>query len=702
MNDLLLNSIQAAVQSGDLLAATAANIQHLLEGAISSLEERVIQELVDRKEWKELNDRFFKTLAFGTGGLRGKTIGNVITFVEQGNKSFDGRPEFACIGTNCVNNYNIVRATRGLVTYVMQWHKNQKRSGRPKICISYDTRFFSREFADLTSKVITEHGCDALMFESPRSTPELSFAVRHCNATAGINITASHNPPAYNGYKVYFEDGGQIIEPHASSIIKLVDSMQGEKYEPLPAAEQGEKVMLGEEIDKVYKERLKTLVLEPSLFQNKLPLKVVYTPLHGVGGVIIVPLLQELGMTCLPVESQMKPDGWFSTVKSPNPENAEALTLGIALANQKKADLVLATDPDDDRMGVAVRNAAGEMELLTGNQIGSLLLWYRLKQLFAKGILSDQNKKRAVVIKSLVTTELQTIIAEKSGVRCVETLTGFKYIGAKQEKYEKELAVSVQASYRQLNEAESREARLHASSYFIFGGEESYGYNMGDFVRDKDGNAAVLCFCEVAAYAASQGLSLIALLDQIYSEFGLYLERGESLTFEGAEGADKMKRLMESYTKKPFEKINGIPVISRRDFDAEDLCDSEGEVYPKEAMLMIDLMHNSTANANSCVAPVLASSSINDTLSRCAPSTPCSSSSAASSARGLVKPDCRVVIRPSGTEPKIKFYLFTARRPTVEKFSLEEVQKIKPELKEELEKLWQWLKEDLEQRIRGE
>jgi len=701
MNTTLLNSLQAAVQDGELLAASLANMQQLLDGTTSSLEERVIQELVDRKEWKELNDRFFKTLAFGTGGLRGKTIGNVVTSVEAGNKSPDGRPEFACIGTNCVNNYNIIRATRGLVTYVMQYHQQQKRSGKPKICISYDTRFFSREFAELTAKVITEHGCDALIFESPRSTPELSFAVRHCNATAGVNLTASHNPPAYNGYKVYFEDGGQIIEPHATSIIKLVDSMEGGEYEPLLAADQGTRVMLGEEIDKAYKERLKTLILEPSLFQQQKELKVVYTPLHGVGGVIVVPLLRELGMTCLPVESQMKPDGWFSTVKSPNPENAEALTLGIALANQKplaelaagdekqgvggaqqrsvyentraastdatqlvapavesckrfKADLVLATDPDDDRMGVAVRNAQGEMELLTGNQIGSLLLWYRVKQLFAKGILHDQNKNHAVVIKSLVTTELQKIIAEKSGIRCVETLTGFKYIGAKQEKYEKELPTSIQKSYRQLSEAESREARLHSSSYFVFGGEESYGYNMGDFVRDKDGNAAVLCFCEVAAYAASQNLSLIALLDQIYSEFGVYLERGESLTFEGAEGADKMKRLMESYEKNPLKKIAEIPVTSLRNFEAEDLCDSEGEVYPKEAMLMIKL-----------------------------------------------EGDRQLVIRPSGTEPKIKFYLFTARRPITGKFSLEEVQQLKPMLKEELEKIWQWLKKDLEQRLKN-
>ncbi|MBM3858010.1 MAG: phospho-sugar mutase, partial [Verrucomicrobia bacterium] len=456
----------------------------------------------------------------------------------------------------------------------------------------------------------------------------------------------------YNGYKVYFEDGGQIIEPHATSIIKLVDSMQGEKYEPLPVAQQGTRVMLGEEIDQAYKKRLKTLILEPSLFQTQKQLKVVYTPLHGVGGVIIVPLLQELGMTCLPVESQMKPDGWFSTVKSPNPENAEALTLGIALANEKNADLVLATDPDDDRMGVAVRNANREMELLTGNQIGALLLWYRLKQLFAKGILNDQNKNHAVVIKSLVTTELQKVIAGKFGIRCVETLTGFKYIGAKQEKYEKELSAAIQKSYRQLSEAESREARLHASSYFVFGGEESYGYNMGDFVRDKDGNAAVLCFCEVAAYAASQNLSLIALLDQIYSEFGVYSERGESLAFEGAEGAYKMKRLMESYEKNPLKKIVEIPVTSLRDFDAEDLCDSEGEVYPKEKMLMIKL-----------------------------------------------EGDRQVVVRPSGTEPKIKFYLFTARRPVAGRFSLEEIKKIKLELEQELEQLWGWLKKDLEDRV---
>ncbi|OHE78059.1 MAG: phosphomannomutase, partial [Verrucomicrobia bacterium RIFCSPHIGHO2_12_FULL_41_10] len=482
----LLNLVTKAEGEGHLSSASTQNIRKLLAQATSSFEESVIAELVAEGDWEELNNRFFTTLAFGTGGLRGKTIGAHVTKVEEGVKRPDGRPEFACVGTNAVNNYNIVRATRGLVTYVSQWHQKQQRSGRSKICISYDTRFFSREFAELAAKVITEHGCDALMFEAPRSTPELSFAVRHCEATAGINITASHNPPQYNGYKVYFEDGGQIIEPHASAIIQLVESMEGESYEPLPKEQQGEIVLLGQEIDEAYMKRLETLVLHPSLMKQKPALKVVYTPLHGVGGVIILPMLHRLGVECLPVASQMLPDGLFSTVKSPNPENAEALTLGMELANKEGAHLVLATDPDDDRMGVAARNAGGELQLLTGNQIGALMVWYRLTQLFSSGILNKKNRGGAVIIKSLVTTDLQKVIAEKFGVRCVETLTGFKYIGAKLCSYEEQLPMELQVVYRTLSEVETREARLEHSSYFVFGGEESYGYSMGDFVRDKD------------------------------------------------------------------------------------------------------------------------------------------------------------------------------------------------------------------------
>ncbi|MFZ4115923.1 MAG: phospho-sugar mutase [Chthoniobacterales bacterium] len=650
LQSTVLASIAQAAQDGHLLASSVENMQRLLRQASSDLPERVIAELIEHKAWKELNNRFFCTLAFGTGGLRGKTMGDIVTAAEAGSKRANGRPEFACVGTNAVNDYNIIRATRGLVTYVLQWHQRERRSGKPKICISYDTRFFSREFAELTATVISEHGCDALIFEAPRSTPELSFAVREYAATAGINITASHNPPAYNGYKVYFEDGAQVIEPHASAIIALVNQMEGERYNPLPPKECGRIIFLGEALDEAYKKRLQTVTLNPSLFQQ--PLKVVYTPLHGVGGSIIVPLLKSVGVPCLPVASQMQPDGFFSTVKSPNPENAEALTLGIALAEEEKADLVIATDPDADRMGVAVRDKSGALELLTGNQIGSLMAWYRLKTLFEQGLVNAKNKEHAVLIKSIVTTDLQKAIAEQFGVHCVETLTGFKYIGAKLTKYEQQLPAAIQQQYRLLSEEETRQARLEYSSYFVFGGEESYGYSLGDFVRDKDANAAALGFCEVAAYAASKGTSLLALLDQLYCDYGFYCERGESLAFEGAEGSDTMKLLIDSYIRHPFTSIQGETVAAFQNYATETILDSEGETLPKEAMLLFKLQG-----------------------------------------------DNRVIVRPSGTEPKIKFYLFAAAKPTSGTFALEELPDIKKQLQETLGARWQWLQEDVGRRI---
>jgi phosphoglucomutase len=309
-----------------------------------------------------------------------------------------------------MNEYNIARATRGLATYVREWHVREGKPGRPSIAISYDTRFFSREFADLAAKVMTDLGCDALLFEGPRSTPELSFAVRYKKAAAGINITASHTPPGYNGYKVYFDDGGQVVAPHDKGIIDLVNAGE-DSYEALPESARGEVIKIGREIDEAYMERLEKLIVDPELFRRTPRLKTVFTPLHGVGGVIIVPMLHRLGVECIPVPSQMVPDGLFPTVKSPNPEYPEALRLGMELAEIEKADIVQATDPDDDRMGVAARDEAGKLVLLTGNQIGSLMVWYRLQRLFEKGILNEENRDRAVVVKSLVTTDLQKEIA---------------------------------------------------------------------------------------------------------------------------------------------------------------------------------------------------------------------------------------------------------------------------------------------------
>lgn len=642
----LLDLIAAAETDGTLLSSSAENIRRMLARGSSPLAEAVISELASSGRWDELNNRFFRAMAFGTGGLRGKTIGEVITKAEAGPGRPDGRPEHACIGTNAMNDYNIARATRGLATYVREWHRRENLPGRPSIAISYDTRFFSREFADLAAKVMTDLGCDALLFEGPRSTPELSFAVRHRNAAAGINITASHNPPGYNGYKVYFDDGGQVVAPHDKGIIDLVNAGD-DSYEPLPEAERGNVIMIGRDIDEAYMERLEKLIVDPELFRRKPALKTVFTPLHGVGGVIIVPMLHRLGVECIPVTSQMVPDGLFPTVKSPNPEYPEALRLGMELAEIEKADLVQATDPDDDRMGVAARDASGKLVLLTGNQIGSLMVWYRLKRLFEKGILNEGNRERAVVIKSLVTTDLQKEIALGFGVKCVETLTGFKYIGAKQRAYEERLPQGIRSRYRELSEEQTREARLKDSLFFVFGGEESYGYNTGDFVRDKDGNAAVICFAEVAAYAASQGITVVTLLDRIYSEYGFYLERGESLNFEGAEGAAKIRKLVDSYAENPPAEIDGAKVISVLNYATQDIHDSEGELIPKEAMIVFEI------------------------------------------SGGL-----KVAVRPSGTEPKIKYYLYASEKPSSGSFTSEELTATKLRVTQCLERLWQWLKAD--------
>ncbi len=289
---------------------------------------------------------------------------------------------------------------------------------------------------------------------------------------------------------------------------------------------------MGEEVDEAYMARLEKLPLNPELIRRENSLKVVYTPLHGVGGVIIKPMLQRLGFQFLTVESQEVPDGRFPTVKSPNPENAEALSLAVKLAEETGSDLVIATDPDDDRMGIAVRNDEGKMVLLTGNQIGSLMAWYRASQHFALGILTKENASRGVIIKTFVTTDLQKAIAEKFGLRTVETLTGFKYIGEKLGKYEEQIPAELRKDYRQLSEDATRDLRIKYSSLYVFGGEESYGYSGSDFVRDKDGNSAAVMIAEVAAYAKSQGLTLVGLLDNIYREYGYYLERGESLTME--------------------------------------------------------------------------------------------------------------------------------------------------------------------------
>jgi phosphoglucomutase len=640
MSDLN-SSLAAAVTAGSLLATAKSNIEALLGGTTSSIAPQVIEELVRAGAWDELNDRFFKTLAFGTGGLRGRTIGRVVTAAEQGTGGPNGRPEHPCVGTATMNYYNVSRAVRGLIAYAKQFAGPGRK---PVLVFAHDTRHFSRDFAEFCAQVSADLGCDAYLFEGPRSTPQLSFAVRELRADAGVVLTASHNPPHDNGFKAYFNDGAQIVDPHATGIINEVNAISSEVYQPVAESERGTITILGAEMDALYTELLKTLLLQPSLLEGA-STKVVFTNLHGTGGHINVPMLREFGFEVLTVPEQDVQDGRFPTVDSPNPENAPALKMGIELAEQSGAEIVIGTDPDADRMGVAVRDAAGKMVLLTGNQIGSLMAWYRLKTCFELGWLSNANRNRAVLVKTFVTTELQRAIADGFGVGIVDTLTGFKYIASKLRKYEEAIPAEKKGDYRSLSEAQTRALRLEYSRFFVFGGEESYGYLGSDAVRDKDANGATLMFAEVAAYAKSVGKTLPELMDEVYTEYGHYLEVGKSLVMEGADGASKIQALANSYATHPPTTADGSAVIRVRDFAKDELFDQEGDLIPKEKMLFVDLEDGRS-----------------------------------------------FAVRPSGTEPKIKFYLFGKQAPGGDLAAAKE------QVKAGLDRLWSWIEADAAKR----
>ena len=624
-----------AISRGDVSVEAGANINLYLQGANSPVGPATILELLQSCEWQEIDDRFFKKMAFGTGGLRGRTIGKIVTQAERGVGGPLDRPEHPCVGTASMNFFNLKRAMIGLVRYVK---KASSGEGRPALVIGHDTRHFSRDFAETCARVAIDLGCDAYLFEAERATPEISFAVRNLRADSGVCLTASHNPSHDNGFKAYIDDGGQLVEPHATGVINEVNALESENYEVLPEDEKGQLTILGAEMDRTYMDKLKTVLLRPDLLEARRA-KVVYTNLHGTGGVIIVPMLRELGFEVVTVPEQDGPDGRFPTVESPNPENAPALARGIALAEEVGADAVIATDPDCDRMGVAIRNDVGEMELLTGNQIGSLLGWYRIKTMFDLGWITESNRSRAVLIKTLVTTDLQRSIAEKYGINVIDTLTGFKYIGEKLKKYEEAIPNEKKGDYRNLTEEESRKLRLEYSKFFVFGGEESYGYLGSDFVRDKDGNASAVMFAELAAYAMSKGTTIAGLRDQIWGEYGVHLEEGKSLVMEGGEGARKIAALVKSYSVDPPAIVDGSDAIAVRDYARGGFYDQEGDELPEASMLFVDLADGR-----------------------------------------------RFAVRPSGTEPKIKYYLFGKGEN-------------KDGVQKSLDALWEALEEDAYQRM---
>ncbi len=618
--------IQEAGERGDLLPSTLDNLEAWITGDfLPDWASTSIGELIENEEWIELNDRFYQYLKFGTGGMRGRTIGRVITPTEQGNEDPSSlregttkqSPAHPAVGTNVLNDFNVVRATIGLFRYTEKFLREEAGNlDRPEFVIAHDVRHFSRHFCELAASTWTKLGGIAYIFEGPRSTPQLSFSVRYLRAHAGVVITASHNPPHDNGFKAYFMDGAQVVSPHAEGIVDEVYAVSLEDLPSFLEIDLSQVVTLPESADAAYMEALEENILDSEVLQAQKP-KVVFTPIHGTGGISSVPLMERLGIDVVHVDEQdeMSPD--FPTVQSPNPENAEALAMAIAKAEATGADLVIATDPDADRMGVAVRTPAGKMQLLSGNQIGSILAEYRIQTLKDAGILPEEGTESATLIKTFVTTPLQEAIAQKHGLKVIDTLTGFKFIGEKLKDYQEEMErklfeeEGIALDYDHTALWTRAELLLEYSTFYVFGGEESYGYLGNDKVRDKDANAAVLMFCEVASYLKANQMTFTEYLDSLYHEYGYFLETLVNLYYEGASGAAKIRQILDSYRESPPTELNGTQVTQMTDFGKEDITDTDGKAIPKQDFYLLEL------------------------------------------ANGY-----RYAVRGSGTEPKIKFYVF--------------------------------------------
>ena len=532
-------------------------------------DEETKRELLEIKgNESEIEDRFYKELEFGTAGLRG-IIG---------------------AGTNRMNKYTVGKATQGLANYILEQRTQEKG-----VAISYDSRKMSKEFAMQTALIFCANGIKAYLFENLRPVPELSFAVRELKCTAGIMITASHNPPKYNGYKVYWDDGSQIVSPRDTEIINKVrnvkDFKEIKEISKEEAINKGLLKIIGQEMDEKYIKVLKEHILNPEIMKEQgKKLKVVYTPLHGTGNTIAERLLKELGMENVYVVPEQKdPDGNFPTVDYPNPEDPKAFKLALDLAKKVDADVVLATDPDADRLGIYAKDTkTGEYMNYTGNMSALLIAEYRISQMQEKGILPSNG----MFITTIVSSELAKAISKYYGLECIEVLTGFKNIGAVM-----------------------RRAEENQDKKYVFGFEESYGCLIGDYARDKDGIAAVMALCEAACYYASKGKTLWDAMIDIYEKYGYYKEAQVSIVREGPKGAQEIKDMMTKLRQTEIEKIGDYKVLVFKDIENDIVKDIQtGEItktgLPKSNVLYYELEDN-----NWCC------------------------------------------IRPSGTEPKIKLYI---------------------------------------------
>ncbi len=470
-----------------------------------------VRHMLDEGQVTELTDAFYKDLEFGTGGLRG-IMGP---------------------GTNRMNRYTIGKATQGLANYLLKVYPGEKI----KIAIAYDSRNNSKAFADVVAAVFSANDCKVYLFEQLRPTPQLSFAIRRLGCHSGVMLTASHNPKEYNGYKAYWRDGGQLVAPHDRNVIDEVNAitdLEQIKFEARPENME----YIGSEMDLEYLERIAALSLRPDEVRQQKDLNIVYSPIHGTGVTLVPAALKRWGFSNVHiVEAQAMPDGNFPTVVYPNPEEEEAMSMAVKEGQVRDADLILATDPDADRVGVAVRNSAGEFKLLNGNQIGSLLVHYVLEATKEAGKLISGD----YVVKTIVTTKLIENIADDYGVPCHDVLTGFKYIG--------ELMTA--------NEGEAR---------FLVGGEESYGFLVGDLVRDKDAVVSCTFIAEMAAWYKAQQMTLFDALDKLYLKYGCYKEKLISITKKGKAGAEEIKAIMERLRTNPPSQLGGVPVVLIKDY----------------------------------------------------------------------------------------------------------------------------------------
>ena len=539
-------------------ATTLANVKTWLEGAYDEDTKAAIRKM-QAENPEELNESFYRSLEFGTGGLRG----------------------IMGVGTNRMNRYTVGMATQGLANYVKGCFPGEEL----KAAISHDSRNHSREFAEITANVLAANGFTVYLFDDMRPTPELSFAVRYFKCQTGVMLTASHNPKEYNGYKAYWSDGCQLVPPHDTSVIDEVEKIKSLDDVKWTGGES-RIITIGAEVDEAFMKEIDKNVLHPECIKAHNDLKIVYTPLHGTGIKLIPTMLERLGFTNVNVvKAQAIPDGNFPTTPSPNPEEHAAMKMAVELAQEIDADIVFASDPDADRVGVAVKKPNGEWMLLNGNQTMSVIIYYLLKEWKEKGKLTGKE----FIVKTIVTSELPADIAKKVGVKVYDVLTGFKWIGSK------------------ILEMEGKET-------FIGGGEESYGYMIGDFVRDKDAVSACSIIAEIAAWAKSQGKTFFDVLVDLYKEYGFYKEGLHNVVRKGKSGAEEIQQMMKDYRANPPKEINGSKVVRIRDIKTLEETDMETGKVTKIDLPSSNVLQFFTADGN------------------------------------------KVTVRPSGTEPKIKFY----------------------------------------------